>query len=191
VHVLVLAAAADETRQTITILIACLVGIALSLAGLTVWYWFATSPRRRSMLEAEATAAPDPDLLEPEGDTTPVKPPPPESAPVSGRESVGGVEEGDPVVPAQVGEARSAISTWDFVAAARQAEEGIPAAPRPSGPPNPRIAVPSRSAATAGGSDEGDELARARRRRERQGEGGLSDEAWASVMRSAFDKLER
>ncbi len=38
----------DETRQAITFLIVCLVGIALLLAVLTVWYWHFTSPKRRA-----------------------------------------------------------------------------------------------------------------------------------------------
>ena len=47
--VLVLAAEADETRQAVTLLIVCLVGIAIMLALLTVWYWLFTSPKRRAM----------------------------------------------------------------------------------------------------------------------------------------------
>lgn len=46
--VLVLAAEADETRQAVTLLIVCLVGIAVMLAVLTVWYWLFTSPKRRA-----------------------------------------------------------------------------------------------------------------------------------------------
>ncbi len=46
--VLVLAAEADETRQAVTLLIVCLVGIAIMLAALTVWYWLFTSPKRRA-----------------------------------------------------------------------------------------------------------------------------------------------
>ena len=38
----------DETRQAITFLIVCLVGIALLLSILTVWYWHFTSPKRRA-----------------------------------------------------------------------------------------------------------------------------------------------
>lgn len=48
VFVQVLAAAeADETRQSITLLVAALVGVAIALALLTTWYWFYTDPKRR------------------------------------------------------------------------------------------------------------------------------------------------
>ena len=53
--VLVLAAEADETRQTVTLLIISLVGIALALTVLTVWYWFYTDPSRQP--EAEPSPA--------------------------------------------------------------------------------------------------------------------------------------
>lgn len=56
----------DETRQAITFLIVCLVGIAVLLGVLTIWYWQFTSPKRRakSLLsdlghyEADQTGAP-------------------------------------------------------------------------------------------------------------------------------------
>lgn len=47
VFVMVLAAEADETRQDILVLIAVLVGIAVLLAALTMWYWIMTNPKRR------------------------------------------------------------------------------------------------------------------------------------------------
>ncbi len=55
--VLVLAAEADETRQAITFLILCLVGIAVLLALLTLWYWIFTSPKRRLAATAKSTLA--------------------------------------------------------------------------------------------------------------------------------------
>ncbi|MEM9656133.1 MAG: hypothetical protein AAGA65_28860, partial [Actinomycetota bacterium] len=58
----------DETRQAITFLIVCLIGIAIMLGVLTVWYWHYTSPKRRAeMLLADLghfDAAGDP-VLEP------------------------------------------------------------------------------------------------------------------------------
>lgn len=53
--VTVLAAETDDTRSAITFLIVCLIGIAVLLSLLTVWYWRFTSPRRR-LAEAAAPA---------------------------------------------------------------------------------------------------------------------------------------
>lgn len=53
--VLVLAAENDETRQTVSFLIICLVGIAVALSALTIWYWLYTDPKRRR--EAAGTAS--------------------------------------------------------------------------------------------------------------------------------------
>lgn len=47
-EVLAQVAEPDETRQAITFLIVCLIGIAILLAVLTVWYWQFTSPKRRA-----------------------------------------------------------------------------------------------------------------------------------------------
>ncbi len=64
--VLVLAAEADETRQAITFLILCLVGIAAVLLALTAWYWHFTSPRRRAeaLLSELGHFEPGPDLAD-------------------------------------------------------------------------------------------------------------------------------
>jgi hypothetical protein len=197
VHVLVLAAEADETRQTITLLIACLVGIAALLAVLTAWFWSATSPRRRAAEEPQPL-----ELLEPVPDhgsevassaggaaTVPqeegceVDPAEPTVLPEAG--------EAEPVEEVPTGPPVPAPQTWDFVAAARRAEEGLRGVPRPERPAAPRIALGARSAGGDDRADDRDELARARMKRERRQGTGLSDEAWAAVMRTAFDELDR
>lgn len=48
VQLLVVTAAADQTGRTISLLVAGLVGIAVALAALTVWYWRHTDPRRQA-----------------------------------------------------------------------------------------------------------------------------------------------
>lgn len=196
-HVLVLAAEADETRQTITLLIACLVGIAALLAALTAWFWSATRPRRRAAEEPQPLELlePGPDHGSEVGSSAGGAATPPEGegwevAPAGtvGRPETGEVE---PVEEVPTGPAVPATpQTWDFVAAARRAEEGQPRVSRPERPAAPRIALGARSAGGDDPADDRDELARARMKRERRQGAGLSDEAWASVMRTAFDELD-
>jgi hypothetical protein len=85
-----------------------------------------------------------------------------------------------------------ARQTWDFVTAARRAEESGPTLGRPQRPAVPRIDVPDRLATAEGehAADDGDELAAVRRRRERASAHGLSDEAWEVARRAVFDKLD-
>ena len=204
-YVLVLAAEADETRQTIALLVACLVGIAVVLGILTVGFWLATSPKRRAVDGRADSAELEPTLIEvppgadsgsiapgPGGESSLTEPPGPEPSPEPAD------PEAEPVDPEAAAPTSTSLpapgtaastATWDFVAAARQAEDGSRIS-RPTGPPTPRIAVAKRTAVARDAADERDELARARKRRERRGEAGLSDEAWASVMRSAFEELD-
>lgn len=44
-------AAADDTGRTITLVIGALLGLALLLAVLTLWYWRRTDPRRAAAAE--------------------------------------------------------------------------------------------------------------------------------------------
>lgn len=89
-----------------------------------------------------------------------------------------------------------ARQTWDFVAAAKQAENrnARPPSVVPLVPSQPRIAVPKRGGSATPRVDEDaddpDELAVVRRRREREAARGISDEVWQSVQRSVFDKLD-
>lgn len=197
-YVLVLAAEADETRQTITFLVACLVGIAALLTLLTAWYWFDTSPKRRSAQDEHCAEDPEPTLLEPSqpeptASTSPSPEPTTPDEPDAPARSTPAAPDREVHAPAPVESSPSrpaaAVSTWDFVAAARQAENGLRAS-RPTAPSTPRIAVQARTGAGEDPVDDRDELARARMKRERRGGAGLSDEAWASVMRSAFEKLD-
>jgi hypothetical protein len=216
VFVLVLAAEADETRQTMTMLIGSLVGIAVLLALLTVWYWFHTDPKRRSRDNRVADGDGDVAVADPAPDrpapdpvaagivSTPAPPPlsvPP--APAEDAEAEDAEPEPERVVSegaapecAEPEDAEPAVAgpvlasqTWDFVAAARRAEEEGLHILQPTRPAVPRIRVSGRSGAD-GEDDDGDELAVARRRREREAARGLSDEAWESVRRSVFNKLE-
>ena len=201
--VLVLAAEADGTRQTVSFLILCLVGIAAGLTLLTVWYWFYTDPRRRVSAEVgsapEVLSSPVPEaVVEPadQAETTGARSVPEQAplvldAPTSSDRSGPPVLEpvGDPEgadVPDPAVAPALARQTWDFVDAARRAEF-----PQLVGEPHraaaPRIAVPDR--AGDDGEETGDELAVARRRREREAR-GLSDEAWRAVRRSVLDKLD-
>ena len=197
-YVLVLAAEADETRQTITFLIACLVGIAVLLAVLTAWFWSATRPRRRAAEEREPLELlkPVPDhgaeVASSAGGAATV--PPGEGWEAAPAEPVGVPETGEaePAEEVPIGLAVPAVpQAWDFVAAARRAEEGLHRVSRPDRPAAPRIALGARSAGGDDGADDRDELARARMKRERRQGAGLSDEAWAVVMRTAFDELDR
>jgi hypothetical protein len=220
VFVLVLAAEADETRQTVTLLIASLIGIAVALALLTVWYWRYTDPRRRhrrgvpagtssvaddvvddteanrsgrvvvgdavadTLVEAPADGAgrvAAPTTVEVAG----LVPPVPGLVPGGPEDEMATGPVVDEAVPGPV----LAGQTWDFVAAARRAEEEGITVRRPERPAQPRIQVSGRSGAPADG-DDGDELAVARRRREREASRGLSDEAWQTVRRSVFNKLD-
>lgn len=229
VFVLVLAAEADETRQTVSFLIACLVGIAIALTVLTVWYWFYTDPgRRRANDQAETELIDDP--VGPEAGFPPPRPGPPAGAVEvpAGSEMVAdvasadgasagvgvgvgahagagselepgssGARADDPAAADGPAEADEdfvvgpvlARQTWDFVAAAKRAEDDRPTVERSTRPATPRIAVPDRSAAEPV-EVEADELAVVRRRREREAARGLSDELWDSVRRSVFDKLD-
>lgn len=60
VQLLVVTAAADQTGRTISLLVAGLVGIAVALMALTVWYWRHTDPRRR----ARPRSIPEPSPVE-------------------------------------------------------------------------------------------------------------------------------
>lgn len=206
--VLVLAAEADGTRQTVSFLILCLVGIAAGLTLLTVWYWFYTDPKRRASAEVGSTPevlpSPVPEVVVEAGDrpadqvettegrSAPEQAPLELDAPTSSDDRAGrpvlepaGDPEGADVPDPAIGPAL-ARQTWDFVDAARRAES-----PQLVGEPHraaaPRIAVPDR--AGDDGEETGDELAVARRRREREAR-GLSDEAWQAVRRSVLDKLD-
>ncbi|MEM9561069.1 MAG: hypothetical protein AAGA93_00535 [Actinomycetota bacterium] len=81
-----------------------------------------------------------------------------------------------------------ARQTWDFVVAAKRAEEVV-GGDRTAPSPAPRIDVADRTT-TGGEAEAGDELAVVRRRRERATERGLTDEAWRSAQRAAFKKLD-
>ncbi len=218
--VTVLAAEADGTRQTVTFLIGCLVGIAGLLTLLTVWYWFHTDPKRRPVDEVEPLAQPLLDELRqpavpsgdraepPAGPSEPIEPsvgaepgsePEPAAAPEPGTQPrPGSGPEPDTLVPAEPIVAARAVEsaevpllarqTWDFVAAARRAEEVVDAG-RSAPAAAPRIDVPDR-APSVDDEETGDELAVVRRRRERATEGGLTDEAWRSVQRAAFKELD-
>lgn len=50
---------ADDTERTIQMVIAALIGLAVLLALLTLWYWRRTDPRRRAARQAPA-ATPTP-----------------------------------------------------------------------------------------------------------------------------------
>ncbi len=223
---MVLAAENDETRQTVSFLVACLVGIAVALAALTVWYWFHTDPKRGRQAGSasgdrtaiiEARDAHDRGdggaVSDPIGDRVDVATQLAEEPTVDQADRTlmvlaGGADSDDGARP-DAGPDRSfedataeddradefvtgplmARQTWDFVAAAKRAEDGgDPATPPP--PAAPRIAVPDRSRLGLAQSDEADELAVVRRRREQEAARGLSDEVWDSVRRSVFDKLD-
>lgn len=214
--VLVLAAEADETRQAITVLILCLVGIAVLLSGLTAWYWWYTSPKRRAdgllsdlgHFEAEGSAV----LISVTGDDRHepalFEPPPPLAVCAS-------------AVPAPTPQDRrdeaEAESKRIDVAARATFPTPQPAAPAPStvhdplpvtakraqldesiGTESSTIACPvSSDRAVPGCSSDasrplhGDEdLIRARRRQGQPEEAALSDDLWASAMKSAFDRLQ-
>ncbi len=177
--VLVLAAENDETRQTVSLLIACLVGIAIALAVLTVWYWFYTDPKRQpGRGQSEGST---PELLDAGGDPSDDGT---VSSPIGG---TGSPPEGEPSIAA----AAMARQTWDFVAAAKRAEDTRRPIERPTRPAAPRIAVPDRSAVgQPPPADDTDELAVVRRRREERAARGLSDEVWESVRRTVLDRLD-
>ena len=81
-HLLVVAAT-DHTGRTITLLTAGLLGVALSLFVLTVWYWRHTSPRRQhGVADSAGAAAPTPttSALRPDCAGTPA---PPLAAPIA------------------------------------------------------------------------------------------------------------
>ncbi len=214
---MVLAAENDETRQTVNLLVACLVGIAVCLAALTVWYWFHTDPKRRR--QATSPNGEDTEIIEARADEVLTEdrmagaPPDDEAVrflvPVAGRSGQRaarrGTEEADDGSEAamaqvdgadEVDEADGSVraplmarQTWDFVAAAKRAEDGgRPTAPPP--PAAPRIAVAPRSGLAVADEEEADELAVVRRRREQEAARGLSDEVWDSIRRSVFDKLD-
>ena len=52
--------AADDTGQTIRLIIMGLLAVAVLLALLTVWYWRHTDPRRRLRPVADPVGAPEP-----------------------------------------------------------------------------------------------------------------------------------
>lgn len=200
-----------------TMLIASLIGIAVLLALLTVWYWFYTDPkrhapgrRRSAPVESVAPAGgefereldpsppgsdPGPALV-PEPRERPEPPMAAASTAISTDASTTSATVPDGSGPAEVPDGSEeapgpvlASQTWDFVAAARRAEEDGVRIRQPLRPAVPRIQVSGRSG-PEDEQDDGDELAVARRRREREAARGLSDEAWESVRRSVFDKLD-
>ena len=203
--VLVLAAEADETRQTVSFLIACLVGIAIALALLTVWYWFYSDPKRRAEDQGRS------ELLDGSAEPDPGPPRVEAAAPASETganprpgllDGTGGGDAADPGGLVSSDHLRTddqadfvtgpmmARQTWDFVAAAKRAEDDPKPPERVLHSAAPRIDVPDRTVAEDQAEESADELAVARRRRERQASRGLSDDAWAAGQRSVFDKLD-
>lgn len=214
--VLVLAAEAEETRQTVALLIVGLIGVAVALAVLTVWYWFFTDPKRQPGLSARRVAlgtverTADADRMAsfepvPEiggaGEADPLRAVAEVDGPVltaSGRldevdrsdEVDGGDEtDGSGGIDQPAAAPTLARQTLDYVAAARRAEER-PVIRPPERPAAPRILVGSRGGVPGDDAEGDDELAVARRRREREMARGLSDETWDSVRRSVFNKLD-
>jgi hypothetical protein len=212
VFVLVLAAEADETRQAITFLIVCLVGIAVLLSLLTVWYWRYTSPsRRQAELLAAASAMDSVTVDSVTADSVTVDPGPADSV-TAGREPVGPVSVDpvpvDPVTVDFVAAGPEPVDpdTVDFVPVGKApADSGgerralvVPSGRRrievgergrPPSQPHPvdseptddeskqsRVPVPVGAASTATSDGPGGD--------------GLSDDAWAAVMKSAFEKLQ-
>ena len=242
--VLVLAAEADETRQAITFLIVCLVGIAALLSALTAWYWHHTSPRRQPAAAPGALVAPhrEPAI----GRSDPQPPPPlvdpgatvdPSTASATGESpapelvtasmasvALGGPEEIVDPAPGRIdvpdrpaARAPSAVARIEVMdrwpQRSRASAVGATTARNGSGPgpgavsrssPDQRVGRPhtgpsGRRNGNGGsvdgpipgrgdGVDRSDDLLEARQRRRRSSE-VLSDEDWAAVMKSAFDKM--
>ncbi len=237
--VLVLAAEADETRQAITFLIVCLVGIAVMLSALTAWYWHHTSPKRQPAAAPGLVVDPQDDPAV--GPSDP-QPPPPlvGAAPIEGSSvpaavSAAGGEAAEPElviasVEAEtvgrsatvVGPSRGSIEAPERAAAlAAMSAGGIEGldrrADRAGAPPvapssvgNGRATEGGRAAGSTHGSGgrrgqpapvgrgpgrppgdgpaDRDEPVEARRAQDREAD-VLSDEDWAAVMKSAFDKM--
>lgn len=216
--VLVLAAEADETRQAITFLIVCLVGIAVLLSLLTAWYWQFTSPERRSehlltdLNHYEQTGA-----VVAAGELSEVMV---DGAPRSVLAGVApSVDDGNrpPMVaqfPAQRIEVPERAAGRPLTAEARievANRLGPPAPPeQPERPTtaNKPMAGPKQQFVTTGAADSTSASPpRARTAGPKAGSvasscessttntsdgaDGLSDEDWAAVMKSAFDKLHQ
>lgn len=204
----------DETRQAITLLVAGLIGIAVLLTALTVWYWYDTSPARqyeplapapepsRSSVDpahfasppAQFTASPPahfaasppvpepavaaPVLARPPADDSPVDPPVPTTGrPVSNPApvTVPTAEvplSAPPVVPIEADPVAPPLATEMPDRSQRTDAEERAVAPVAEPSPRPAIQPPSAPESTGG-------------------QEGLSDDAWASVMQSAFAKLNR
>ena len=210
-----LAADTDETRQAITMLILGLVGIAVLLSLLTIWYWRFTSPKRRALalsdepIGTELLAAHD-GALDPPATPDDVRLRSSAGDGEATHAAIGGTDDED---------SRDEGSHDD--GADERAGQVVPAVvPTPASPdrsPEPvRLTLvtdasadpgsdPDRDGNAANGAaverpelssgdwldawaPEGvdDEVTRARRRRSSRRE-ILSDDDWAAAMRSAFD----
>ncbi len=186
----VLAAETDGTRQAITSLIVGLVLVAALLAGLTVWYWFYTSPKRRARslfeeMNRTALSAPiEAELIDPAEFASTAAAGPvahDEAAPVTGVVDVAGrpaSRRSDTVV----GPGRGAHPVTER-------EAVVVAMPRfrNAGPEQ----IAAFQAATTVELDPtyvADELAAVRRRRRAIRQEMLSDDQWAAAVSSAFDE---
>ncbi len=207
--VLVLAAEADETRQAITFLIVCLVGIAVLLTLLTVWYWRYTSPSRRAELATAKADRPEPaaavviiDDDQPSGavsagaeslDTGPV------AAGTQGSESSEpDSSESEPPgrTPLVVPSRRERIEVVERSVSGRPVQVAAAAASSgesPSAQTDTEI-DPSQADATTTVRTKGPLVGAGVTKSptsEPMAGDGLSDDDWAAVMKSAFDKLQR
>lgn len=62
---LLVAAANDQSGQAVQVIVVLLLVVAACLAGLTIWYWRFTDPRRRVETEAELKSLPEESALPP------------------------------------------------------------------------------------------------------------------------------
>lgn len=205
--VAVLAAETDETRQAITMLILGLVGIAVLLSLLTVWYWRFTNPKRRALALFEEMNQPESvtnvdDLFEPaDGVTVDAGPETPlvddlvgdADGGADGEAEDDGDRDGAEPVEVRAGGTLAAdrddvmaplalVAVVDGAAAAAERIEG--AADTPTF--DATTSVSSGAWLDAWSPEADDELTRARRRRSSR-QDVLSDDDWAAAMRSAFD----
>ena len=218
--VLVLAAEADETRQAVTLLIVCLIGIAFMLSLLTVWYWLYTSPKRRSERLLADLGHFDPGAAEWADADEASQPPAPVLATAKADDTTAQAAAITAEVTAPVAKPEPSKPKLENLLSSLLAEREPMAIsePSPSSEMAPSSEMDSAKAADTPDSTEPtrsaskpahDELARARQRRAKRvgksakqgastgaspgaspGE-GLSDDDWAAVMKSAFNQLNR
>jgi hypothetical protein len=200
----VAAAEADGTRRTMVFLISCLLGIAVLLTGLTIWYWLMTRPDDDDEPDDDDLVD---DLRGPDGERRPVQESRATEVPVGTFDFLtvpGGSPPGEPLpedadrydpVRAQPEPALLDLADAEvFVSPVADVAADTPAPPTmPSMEPAPSTTEPSESTETPLRTTDVDLVAADAELVSESDDGSqeLSDDGWDALRRSVLDKFHR